>query len=88
MAQVTITIDIGQGERTIDFDPEDITLGFLEDLEEAQTSNKWGPLTRALGGLLGLARDEQRAITLRQFKQIAQALRESSEAVNSDPKGT
>lgn len=86
--QVDITVDIGQGERTITFDPEDITLGFLEDLEEAQASNKWGPLTRAIGSLLKLSRDEQRAITMRQFRQIAEALRTSTEQANADPKGT
>lgn len=86
--QIQITVDIGQGPRTIGFDPEDITLGFLEDLEEAQTSNKWGPLSRALGSLLSLTREEQRAITMRQFKQIGEALRESAERVNSDPKDT
>lgn len=87
MTSIQFRINVGQGERTIDFDPENITFGFLEDMEEAQATNKWSALARAVGSLLGLTREEQRAITMRQFKQIAGALRESTERADNDPKG-
>lgn len=84
--EINITVDIGQGPRTIAFDPENITLGFLEDLEEAQETNRWGPLARALGTLLNFSREEQRALTMKQFRQIAAALQQSTEQINADAK--
>lgn len=74
---IRLEIDIGQGPRAVEIDPEDITLGFLEDIEEAQSSGKWKPIVSALGELLHLTPAERRAITLRQFKQIGGALSES-----------
>lgn len=71
---IAIDIDTGQGARRVEIDPEDITLGFLEDIEEAQSSGKWAPLRSAVGSLLKLSREESRALTLRQFKQIAQSI--------------
>ena len=84
--KIEITVDIGQGARTIEFDPEDITLGFLEDLEEAQASNKWGPLRRAVGALLSLTDAESRAITMKQFRAIAEALRQNADALSDEKK--
>lgn len=83
---ITFDIDIGAGPRHISIDPEDITLGFLEDIEEAQATNKWGPLRTAIASLLGLSRDESRAITLRQFKQIGAALQDSAAEQSAIPK--
>ena len=71
---IALEIDIGEGARRVEIDPEDITLGFLEDLETAQDTGKWAPLRTALASLLKLSAAESRAITLRQFKQIGQAL--------------
>lgn len=87
MAVFTLEIDIGQGSRTVAIDPEDITLGFLEDMEEAQATGKWAPMRRAFGGLLGLSDTESRAITLRQFKQIGAALGESVKEQATIPNG-
>ena len=84
--QIEITVDIGAGPRSITFDPENITLGFLEDLEEAQASNKWGPLRRAIASLLGFTDAESRAITMRQFRAIASALGESAKALDGEKK--
>ncbi len=79
-----IEFTFGKGERAVsrvvDFDPEDITLGFLEDIEAAQDTGKWTPIRDAIADLLGLSRDESRQITMRQFKQIGEAIRQASEA--------
>jgi len=79
-----IEFTFGKGERAVtravDFDPEDITLGFLEDIEAAQDTGKWTPIRDAIASLLGLSRDESRQITMRQFKQIGEAIRQASEA--------
>ncbi len=79
-----IEFTFGKGERAttrvVNFDPEDITLGFLEDVEAAQDTGKWGPIRNAIAGLLDLSPDESRQITMRQFKQIGEAIRVASEA--------
>lgn len=79
-----IEFTFGKGEKAtqkvVDFDPEDITLGFLEDIEEAQATGKWGPIRNAIADLLSLTHDESRQITMRQFKAIGDAIREASEA--------
>lgn len=75
---ITFEIDIGQGPRTISFDPEQITLGFLEDMEQAQETGKWRDLRPVIAELLGLTAAESRAITVRQFKGIAEAMRQAT----------
>lgn len=84
---IVIEVDIGQGPRRIEINPENITLGFLEDLEEAQTASRWAPIRTAVASLLGLTRDESRAITLRQFNEIGQALQSSTAAQTAIPNG-
>jgi hypothetical protein len=83
----TLEIDIGQGPRKITIEPEDITLGFLEDMEEAQATSKWSPIRRAIGGLLGLSDPESRALTLKQFKAIGQALNAAAAEQGAVPNG-
>jgi hypothetical protein len=84
---IILEIDIGQGPRRIEIDPEDITLGFLEDLEEAQATNKWAPIRTAVASLLSLSREESRAITMRQFKEIGAALQNATTEQTAIPNG-
>lgn len=84
---ITIEIDIGAGPRQIAFEPEDITIGFLEDLEEAQASGKWAPLRSAIASLLHLTRDEARAVTIRQFRAIAESISAGATAQATIPNG-
>lgn len=84
---IQLEIDIGAGPRQVTIDPEDITLGFLEDMEEAQATNKYKPMRTALCSLLKLTPDEGRALTMRQFKQIGMALNEAATSQNAIPNG-
>ena len=74
MAVVKVTIDIGAGPVVKEINPEDLTLGFLEDLETAQETNKWRDLLPVFGEMLTLTRKEMRAITIAQFNEIGKAL--------------
>ena len=67
MAMLSVTIN-GQ-ERQIDTD--DLTIGFYEDLEQAQASGKMRDFIPVLAGMLQISREEVREITLRQWKEIA-----------------
>lgn len=86
---LTFEITIGKGDkqqtRRINFDPEEITLGFLEDMEAAQESKKWSDLNRAIAGMLDLSRDEVRALTQKQFKEIGAAIQEAAKEANDAP---
>lgn len=84
---IRLEIDIGQGPRAITIDPEEITLGFLEDIEEAQATNKWRPMRLAFASLLKLTDAESRAITVRQFKAIGAALNAAVEDQSTIPNG-
>ena len=84
---IRLEIDIGSGPREVVIDPEDITLGFLEDMEEAQATNKYKPMRQALCSLLRLSNEEGRALTMRQFKLIGQALNDAATAQNTIPNG-
>jgi hypothetical protein len=83
----TLEIDTGAGPRQIIIDPEDITLGFLEDMEEAQATNKYKPMRTALCSLLRLSAEEGRALTMRQFRQIGEALNQAASTQNAIPNG-
>jgi hypothetical protein len=69
MAMLSVTIN-GQ-ERQIDTD--DLTIGFYEDLEQAQASGKMRDFIPVLAGMLQISREEVREITLRQWKEIAES---------------
>lgn len=84
---IRFEITIGKGDaahtRVVEFDPEDITLGFLEDMDLIQaegTPNKNALLRGAVADLLGLSREESRALTMRQFNEIGAALKAAGEA--------
>lgn len=80
---MVLTLEIAAGKdaspRTITVDTDDLTLGFLEDIQEAQDTKKQKHLNAALASFLGLTRDEVRAMTNRQFMQLARALNSTVE---------
>jgi len=86
---VTLEITIGKGEaattRTITIDPDELTLGFNEDVQAAQESGKWSDLNQMTAEMLGLTHAEVRQITNRQFKQVMQALAEASKEATTIP---
>lgn len=76
-----LTITIGKGEdaheREISVDPEEVPMSVLEDLEAVSLSSgkpDWKALRPIITELFGLTSDEFRAITVKQFVQIASAL--------------
>ena len=69
MAIITLTIN----ETLRQIDTDDMTIGFYEDLESAQTSGKMRDFIPVIAGMLGLDRDEVRQITLGQWKTIAES---------------
>ena len=71
---ISIEIDAGAGPRVVTVEPGRVSLGVLEDIERAQESGKWRDLIGAVAGLLGLSRDEARALTVEQFREIAQSI--------------
>jgi hypothetical protein len=74
---VTIEITIGRGDKqrtlTRPIDPDELPLGFIEDLE-ATTDGKWSAVIPLLMSLLDLSREEAREITMKQFKEISGAV--------------
>ena len=70
MAVLTLTIN----ERVYRVDTDDLTLGFYEDLERAQETGKMRDFIPVLSGMLGIEPASARAITLRQWRDIAEAM--------------
>lgn len=78
-----LTVSVGdQPSRTITVDPDNLTLGLLEDIQEAQETGKWKVMNTCLAGFLGLTREEIRSITNKQFREISAAL---LSATNGEP---
>jgi hypothetical protein len=67
MALLNVTIN--GTERQIDTD--DLTIGFYEDLEQAQATGKMRDFIPVLAAMLQIDRAEVREITLKQWKEIA-----------------
>ena len=91
---IRFEITIGKGRaahtRVVEFDPQDMTLGFLEDMDLIQsegTANKNALLRGAVADLLGLSRDESRALTLRQFNELGAALKQAGDEQQALPNG-
>lgn len=91
MATITLEITIGKGEaqqaRTIVIDPDELPLGFNEDLESAIESNKWRELNRVLAEFIGLAHAEVRQMTNRQFREVMTAIGEAAKEATTSPNG-
>ncbi len=82
MVRLTITAGSETFERAID--PDELTLGFLEDIETAQESGKWRDLIPAFATLLDLPRAAVRQISVKQFKLVGAALQEASAVPNEN----
>lgn len=91
MAIITVELTLGKGEnarmRQIVIDPDDLPLGFNEDLETATESNKWTELNKVLAEFLGLTHQEVRQITNRQFRELMAAIQEASKQATAIPNG-
>lgn len=75
---ITITIDIGNGPRDIIVDHEQLTIGFLEDMEDAAKTGDWKDTKNAIAKFLKLSNDEMRSLTIKQFKDITSVLLSAS----------
>lgn len=64
--------------RTITIDPDELPMSFFEDLEEAQTTGRPTLIIRAVATACGLTNEERRALTVRQFKQLSEAIKEAT----------
>lgn len=88
---LTFEITIGKGDaarsREITVDVEDLPLGFSEDFEAAQESGKWRDLIPVIADFLGLTREETRAITTRQFRQLTVAMQSAAAEQTAIPNG-
>ena len=86
---INIQIIFGKGEaqttKEVTIDPDDITLGFLEDVELAQETGKWRDLFKPMAEMLGLAREEVRLITNKQFREIMIAIQTAATEQTSVP---
>lgn len=71
---ITVTIEVGGASRPVTIDPDELPLGFFADIEEAQETGKFRPLMNAYGAMLGFTPAEMRALTVKQFRAVAQAL--------------
>lgn len=83
MAVLDITVTLTDGaERRYTFDPDDVTLGFLEDLERAQESQKLRDIMPIIAGFLGMTRDEARQIKNKDWQRIQAAMVAATTGVN------
>lgn len=84
-----LTITIGKGEqakeREISIDPEDIPMGILEDLDALGTAKDWKTIRPIMQQLFDLTSDEFRALTAKQFIQIAAALQGATAGATAIP---
>lgn len=71
---ITIGKDENAHEREIVIDPEQIPMGLLDDLQEAGDLREWKVVKPIIIELFGLTNDEYRALTARQFLDLASAL--------------
>jgi hypothetical protein len=85
MAIVRVSIDIGGGAREIAIDPDELSMGFFEDIEEAQETGKWRPIMRAYGELLGFTREEVRAMKAPQFMETIRAVTSAMQQATAVP---
>ena len=71
-------ISVGGAARHITIDPDELPMAFFEDLEEAQAQGKPTLIIRAVAAACGLTTEERRALTVRQFKQLSEAIKEAT----------
>ena len=71
-----IAITINDREHVIDTD--DLTIGLFERIERMQESKQVRDLIPVLAGLLGVDDDTVRQMTIRQWREISQAIQEAT----------
>lgn len=74
----SFAITVNGAERTITIDPDELPMSFFEDLEEAQATSRPTLIIRAVAAACGLTNEERRALTVRQFKQLSEAIKEAT----------
>lgn len=82
---MVIEISVGGAARAVTIEPDDLPLGFFADVEEAQETGKFRPIMSAYGQMLGFTRDEMRALTVKQFRAIAQAVNSAGKEAATVP---
>ena len=83
MAVVQIDVTLSDGtEKNYTFDPDEVTLGFLEDLEHAQETKKLRDIMPIIAQFLGMSRDEARQIKNRDWQAIQHAMVAATNGVN------
>lgn len=82
---VRLTITLNGAERAVAIDPDELPMGFFEDVEEAQDSKKIAPIMRAYGTMLGFTHDEVRSMTRKQFNDIARAVFAAAQEATAVP---
>lgn len=80
MAVVKIDVTFtGKGDvpapRTIVIDPDELPMGFDEDMEAAVASGKTGAVYELLAEMMGLTHDEFRHVKKGDFKRIMAAIK-------------
>ncbi len=87
--KLTITIGKGDAQRTreVAIDPEDISIGLLEDLEQASAGGTMSNMKPIISELLGLSNEEYRALTVKQFMAIANAIPAAIAEATTIPNG-
>jgi len=61
---------MSEGEITFTIDPDKLTIGFMEDMEEAQTSGKFSAMITVYADLFGVDRAIMRKMTLAEFRAV------------------
>ena len=80
-----IEITINGTPRVVTIEPDELPLGFFADVEEAQETSKFRPLISAYGAMLGFTPAEMRQLTMRQFREISQALGKAGQQATAIP---
>ena len=68
-------ITLNGAARVVSVDPDDLPMAFFEDVEEAQATGKFTPIIKAYAGAFGLTSEERRALTVKQFRQLAEGIK-------------
>lgn len=80
-----IAITINGAERVVTIEPDELPLGFFADVEEAQETGKFRPLMGAYGLMIGFTTAEMRQLTVRQFREISQAIAQAGQQATALP---
>lgn len=79
---VQITIEVGGETLERKIDPDSISLGFLDAMEQAQERKTWAALIPAYAELLRITPEQARSLTLGDVKRITAALGEAATVPN------